>query len=319
MRCALPVRRLGSSELSVSVLALGSWRTYERIPRDAGLAVMRRARESGITFLDDARYNDETGMAPVPTGYSEIVFGELFRAAGWRRDQVVIANKLWWEFWPEQSAAEELDGSLQRTGLDFIDLAYSTPPPDGLGLQDLVGQVAGLISGGKLRAWGVLNWPPAMAAETVRIADANGWPRPCAAQLAYNLLHRSEVEDPAAAEALRSGGVSVVASSVLASGALTGKYAAPGAAGRLAGELGNPRHQAALRVAGELQAMARDLRTTPAALAVAFALANPLVCSVLFGATTPDQVTANLEAVAVLERLDAGHLAALRSLGDGSR
>jgi L-glyceraldehyde 3-phosphate reductase len=314
----LPVRGLGSSALSVSVLALGSWRTYERIPREAGLAVMRKARESGITFLDDARYNDETGTAPIPTGYSEVVFGELFRAAGWRRDQVVIANKLWWEFWPEHNAAEELDGSLQRTGLDFIDLAYSAPPPDGLGLQDLVGQVAGLVSSGKLRAWGVLNWPPAMVAETVRIADANGWPRPCAAQLAYNLLHRSEVEDAATAEALRSGGVSVVASSVLASGALTGKYASPGTPGRLADELGNPRHQAALHAATELQAIARDLGTTPAALAIAFALANPVVCGVLFGATTPDQVTANLEAVEVLERLDADRLAALRSLGDGS-
>lgn len=314
----LPVRRLGSSELSVSVLSLGSWRTYERIPRNAALAVMARARESGITFLDDARYNDETGMAPIPTGYSEVVFGELFRAAGWRRDQVVVANKLWWEFWREQSAAEELDGSLQRTGLDFIDLGYSAPPPEGLDLQDLVGQVAGLVSGGKLRAWGVLNWPPAMVAETVRIADANGWPRPCAAQLAYNLLHRSEVEDAATAETLRSGGVSVVASSVLASGALTGKYASPGTAGRLADELGNPRHQAALRAASALKAMARELGTTPAALAIAFALANPLVCSVLFGATTPDQLTANLEAVEVLERLDADRLAALRSLGDGS-
>jgi aryl-alcohol dehydrogenase-like predicted oxidoreductase len=312
----LPARALGSSGLSVSVLSLGSWRTYERIPRSQGLAVMTRARESGITFLDDARYNDETGTAPVATGYSEMVFGELFRAAGWRRDEVVIANKLWWEFWPNQDAAEELDASLQRMGLDHIDLAYSTPPPAGLDLQDLVRQVAGLIASGKLRAWGVLNWPPAMVAETIRIADANGWPRPCAAQLVYNLLHRWEVEGPETAEALRSSGISVVASSVLAAGALSGKYGAAGAAGRLAGELHDPRHRPALRVAERLRDMARDLATTPAAMAIAFALANPLVCSVLFGATSPDQVNANLEAVEVLERLDAKRLAALRSLGD---
>ena len=68
--------------------------------------MMRAAREAGIDFLDDARYNDETGDAPIPTGYSEVVFGELFRAAGWQRDEVVVANKLWWEFWPEQDAAE---------------------------------------------------------------------------------------------------------------------------------------------------------------------------------------------------------------------
>ena len=79
----LPHRSLGSSNLSVSLFSLGSWRTFERISREQGVAVMRAAREAGITFLDDARYNDETGEAPIATGYSEIVFGELFRAAGW--------------------------------------------------------------------------------------------------------------------------------------------------------------------------------------------------------------------------------------------
>ena len=57
-------RSLGASGIDVSELALGSWRTYERIPRETGIAVMRKAREIGINFLDDARYNDETGMAP---------------------------------------------------------------------------------------------------------------------------------------------------------------------------------------------------------------------------------------------------------------
>src|SRR5215831_3166241 len=115
-------RRLGTSSLEVSRLSLGSWRTFERIPRDDGVAVMRQARDVGINFLDDARYNDETGHAPLKTGYSEVVFGELFRAAGWKRDEVIVANKLWWEFWPRQTAAEELDGSLGRMNLDHLDL-----------------------------------------------------------------------------------------------------------------------------------------------------------------------------------------------------
>ncbi|MGZ7003895.1 MAG: aldo/keto reductase, partial [Acidimicrobiales bacterium] len=131
---ALPRQRLGSSDLQVSRFALGSWRTFERIPREQGLAVMLAAREAGITFLDDARYDDETGTAPMPTGWSEVVFGELFRAAGWVRDEVVVANKLWWELWPEQDAAAELDGSLGRMGLDHVDLIYSMPPPDGLAM-----------------------------------------------------------------------------------------------------------------------------------------------------------------------------------------
>jgi aryl-alcohol dehydrogenase-like predicted oxidoreductase len=67
--------RLGSSGLEVSELSLGSWRTYERISRDMGVAVMRKAREVGINFLDDARHNDESGTAPIKTGYSEVLLG----------------------------------------------------------------------------------------------------------------------------------------------------------------------------------------------------------------------------------------------------
>jgi L-glyceraldehyde 3-phosphate reductase len=104
----LPLTALGRSGIQVSRLALGSWRTYERIGRDQGLAVMKAAREAGVNFLDDARYNDETGRAPLPTGYSEVVFGELFRTAGWRREDTVVSNKLWWEFWPDESPAQEL-------------------------------------------------------------------------------------------------------------------------------------------------------------------------------------------------------------------
>jgi len=78
---ALAHRPLGTSGLEVSVFALGSWRTYERIPREAGVAVLQQARASGIDFLEVARYNDESGTAPIPTGYSEVVFGEVFAAS----------------------------------------------------------------------------------------------------------------------------------------------------------------------------------------------------------------------------------------------
>ena len=138
-------RPLGATGLEVSVMSLGSWRTFERLPAETGVAIMRAARDEGINFFDDARYNDETGTAPMPTGYSEVVFGELFRGAGVRRDEAVVANKLWWEFWPEQSAAAELDGSLERMGFDHVDLIYANPPPPGLPVPDLVADTAGLV------------------------------------------------------------------------------------------------------------------------------------------------------------------------------
>jgi aryl-alcohol dehydrogenase-like predicted oxidoreductase len=310
----LPHRALGTSGIDVSVLSLGSWRTYERMGRDDGVAVMTAAREAGIAFLDDARYDDETGSAPLRTGYSEVVFGELFRAAGWKRDEVVVANKLWWEFWPDETAARELEGSLGRMGLDHLDLGYSAEPPEGLELAELVGSIAELIAAGKLRAWGLLNWPPALVREAVEHARAEGLPPPCVSQLAYNLVLRESVEGVDEASMLADTGVRVVASMPLHFGALTGKYAAPGATGRIADELDSARVQTALAAVEPLRALADRLEATPAALAIAFALANDHVASVLFGATRPEQVRENAAGVEVLERLSDADLAELRAI-----
>jgi L-glyceraldehyde 3-phosphate reductase len=298
----MKVRPLGAIE--VSSLSLGSWRTFERIPREVGVAVMEKARESGISFLDDARYNDETGTAPLKTGYSEVVFGELFRAAGWRRDEVVLANKLWWEFWPQEDAAAELEGSLGRMGMDHLDLVYAERPPDGLGLDEVVRQVGGLLKAGKIRAWGVLNWPAAQVAEVGRISAEQGVAMPCAAQLGYSVAMRSPVEDAEMVAALKSSGASVVASFTMLGGVLSGKYLEEGGRGRWTGELDNPRLRPGNVAAAALRELAVRAETTAASLAIAFPLLNPQVASVLFGATSPEQVMANVEAEELVNRLD---------------
>lgn len=299
----------------MSELSIGSWRTYERLPAQAGIAIMRAAHDAGITFFDDARYNDEPGTAPIPTGYSEVVFGERFRGAGLRRDEVVVANKLWWEFWPGQDAAAELDGSLRRMGFDHVDLIYASAPPAGMSPADLVGAVGGLIAAGKARAWGVLNWPADTITEASEAANDLGIAPPCAAQLPYSVAQRSPVEDPAMARALRTAGIGVVGSFCLAGGVLSGKYRSEGATGRAAGTLDQPRVLPAVRAAGELAVMAGRLGTTAAALALAFALASPAVASVLFGATSPEQVRENCAAVSVLDGLADDDLAELRGIG----
>src|SRR5215467_12993558 len=153
----LAPRPLGSSGLHVSALSLGSWRTYERLPAETGIEIIRAACDEGITFFDDARYDDETGSAPIPTGYSEVVFGNIFRAAGVPRDDVIIANKLWWEFWPEQHAVAALNQSLERMGLEYVDLVYAGPPAERMSVAALVAKGGALISAGTARAWGVLN------------------------------------------------------------------------------------------------------------------------------------------------------------------
>jgi len=299
-------RALGASGLEVSALALGSWRTYERIPREQGVAVMRAAQDAGIDFLDDARYDDQTGTAPLRTGWSEVVFGELFRASGWRRDEAVVSNKLWWEFRPEQTAAEELDASLGRMGFDHVDLVYSELP-DGMAVEDVVGAVTALIASGKARAWGVLNWPATAIRAAAHVCAVEGLPVPCVAQLPYSLVHRSPVEDVATIEALETSGVRVVASATLAWGALTGR----GRTGRAAERPLTAAHAAA----EELRGLAAELETTPACLALAFALASPLVATVLFGASRPEQIAENVGAVELVGRLGDDDLARLRAIG----
>jgi aryl-alcohol dehydrogenase-like predicted oxidoreductase len=312
---SLPSKPLGSSGLQVSRLALGSWRTYERISRDQGVAVMQAARQAGINFLDDARYNDETGHAPLPTGYSEVIFGELFRAVGWSRDEAIVSNKLWWEFWPDETPAQELAGSLRRMGLDYVDLIYAEVPPPGVGLEDAVDMITGLIRAGAAQAWGTLNWTPAQMELAWQIADREGLPGPAATQPPYSLVRRDVVEDPGMRNLAVTRNVAIVASYTLAGGVLTGKYDQDPGAGRAAGTLGQPRVAPAVAAGRELAALAREIGRDPAHLAMAFALLNPTVTTVLFGATRPGQVRANLGAVAVADQLTPAERARLFAIG----
>lgn len=312
--CLSP-RMLGSTGMEVSALSLGSWRTFERLPADTGMSILRAAREEGINFFDDARYNDETGTAPIPTGYSEVLFGELFRGAGVRRDEVVVANKLWWEFWPGQSAAAELDASLQRMKFDYVDLIYANPPPEGLEIADLVAGAGALVASGKARAWALVNWQAGPAGQAVEAAASLAVTPPCAIQLPYSLVQRSWVDDPAMTRALSAAGAGVIASFSLAGGVLTGKYRSGDAAGRAAGALSEPRYAQAVAAADELAGLAGRLGVTAAALALAFPLTNPAVTSVLFGATSAAQLRANCAAVSLRDSLAGEDLAQLVRIG----
>jgi aryl-alcohol dehydrogenase-like predicted oxidoreductase len=311
----LSPRPLGSSGMDVSALSLGSWRTFEHLPAETGAAIVRTAREEGISFFDDARYDDETGRAPIPTGYSEVLFGELFRAAGVRRDEVVVANKLWWEFWPEQSAAAELDASLRRMRFDHVDLIYANPPPAGLEVADLVADVGGLVAAGKARAWGLVNWPAGLCGQAVSAAAGLAIAPPYAVQLPYSLVQRSWAEDTEMRQAVAAAGAGVVASFCLAGGVLTGKYRSGPAAGRAAGTLTEPRVAPATAAAGELAGLAADLDTTAAALALAFPFTNPDVASVLFGATSTQQLRANCAVTGLWDRLGPEDIGRLRRIG----
>lgn len=311
----LPLRSLGASRLEVSPVALGSWRTYERLPRERSIEILGHALESGINFLDDARYDDETGSAPIPSGYSEVIFGEIFRACGVRREDAVVSEKLWWEFWPEQSAADELSASLERLRFDYVDLIYCVALPPALSVELAVEEVAQLLAAGVARAWGVAMWSAADIEAATRAAAAAGIEPPCAAQMAYSLVSRDLAEGDAMTAALRGAGL--VASAPLEGGLLSGKYADAGACGRMAGTLAEAANARALAAAAALAELAREWGTSPATLAIAFVLEHPLLASALVGATSPGQLDETLAAVALHAELSAADRARLRALDGG--
>ena len=312
----LPHRPLGASGIEVSIMSLGSWRTYERMSRDEGVAVMRAAREAGIDFLDDARYDDETGAAPIHTGWSEVVFGELFRASGWQRDDVTIANKLWWEHWPDEDATAELDGSLGRLGLDHVDLIYAIAPPPTLPVATVVEQVAGLIASGRARAWGTGMWSGVALSEALDVCDATGAPRPVAAQMGCSLAEHSQPSDPTTRAALDRGPIGLVAAHVLAGGTLSGKYLDdPARPGRAAGDDSGVTRRGK-QIASALASLGDAWGIATSHLAIAYALGHPNLASVLFGATSPEQVRANVGAVDTFGALDADQRAAIDALAE---
>jgi aryl-alcohol dehydrogenase-like predicted oxidoreductase len=309
-------RPLGRSGLDVSAFSLGSWLTYEFMDEHASLAVIESALAAGINFLDDARYDDRTGKAPLKTGYSEVVFGRLLRKGGWNRGNLIIANKLWYEFYPEQSAEAELDGSLSRLQFEYLDLVYCAAPPASLPLIDMIKQLDALIRSGKLRYWGVLNWPVEQIAEAHRLATAEGLSAPCAAQLPYSLLQRSPVEDAPTRNICRSAGMGIVASYSLYGGLLSGKYnqAAP-LKGRFSEqEVAGMRQKGLLEKADKVISIAQDVGSTPAQLALAYCLQNDQVSSLLFGATNVTQIHDNIRALEILPLLNQDVMAKLHDL-----
>ena len=314
MHETLPHRPLGASGIDVSIMSVGSWRTYERMSRGEGAAVMGAAREAGIDFLDDARYDDETGTAPIRTGWSEVVFGELFRASGWRRDDVTISNKLWWEHWPDEDAATELDGSLGRMKFDHVDLIYAIAPPSTLPVATVVEQVGALIASGRARAWGTGMWSGEQLLEALDVCDATGAPRPVAAQMGCSLAEHGQASDPTIRAALDRGPIGLVAAHVLAGGVLSGKYLDdPNGPGR-AGHDDSPVARRGKDLAVHLAELANEWGVPTAHLAIAYAFGHPNLASVLFGATSPEQVRANVAAVATFAALDTAQRAAIDEL-----
>jgi aryl-alcohol dehydrogenase-like predicted oxidoreductase len=300
-------RRLGRSDLEVTVVGLGCNNFGGRIDEEASRAVIDAALDAGVTFFDTA---DVYGNG----GGSEEIIG---RALGSRRDQVVLATKFGHGPADGETARgsrpyirKAIAASLRRLQTDRVDL-YQYHRPDGVTpIEETLGALQELVQEGTVRAIGSSNFTAAMVEQAHAIAGDRGLTPFASEQSEYSWLARAaEDELLPACERLDVGFIPYFP---LASGLLTGKYrrGEPAPAGtRLHGrEL----DEAKLDRVEQLEAFARDRGATLLELAVGGLLAQPAVASVIAGATQPEQVRANVQAARWQPSAD--DLAGLRSL-----
>ncbi|HET7507488.1 MAG TPA: aldo/keto reductase [Solirubrobacterales bacterium] len=293
----LPTRRLGDSELEVSVVGLGCNNFGRRLDLEGTAAVLEAALDAGITFFDTA---DIYGGA----GASEVLMGE---ALAGRREEYVIATK----FGMEMSGAEgvpqaprgsreyirwAVEGSLRRLRVERIDL-YQYHEPDGqTPIAETLEALDELVREGLVTAIGCSNFDAAELEEADRVARERGLARFVTLQNEYSLLERGiEAEVAPACERL---GVSILPYFPLASGLLTGKYrrGEEGPEGsRLAGS--TPGTEAQFEVVEGLRAYAEERGIEMIDVAIGGLAAQPAVASVIAGATKPEQVRGNVGAV----------------------
>ena len=289
----LPTRRLGHSGLEVSVLGLGCNNFGRRVDLAGAHAVVDASLEEGATFLDTA---DTYGG----DGASEAILGQVL--AG-RRDQVVLATKFGMDMGdgrgPRGSRAyilEEVEDSLTRLKTDVID-AYWYHQPDGVTpIGETLGTLDELVRAGKVRAIGASNFSAEQIEEADAVAREHGFTRFTAIQNQYSLLVRDAERD--VIPACERLGLAFIPYFPLASGLLTGKYhrdepAPPGT--RLAGRKRIATDEQ-FDLLDALTAFAADRDTSLLELAIGWLLANPVVASVIAGATKPGQVRANAAA-----------------------
>ena len=284
-------RRLGSSELDVTVVGLGCNNFGGRIDEERSRAVIDAALDAGVTFFDTA---DVYGNR----GGSEEIIG---RALEGRRDQVVLATKFGHDLGDGEVARgarpyirKAVEASLRRLRTDWIDL-YQYHRPDGVTpVEETLEALHELVQEGTVRAIGSSNFTAAMVEEAAEVAREQGLTPFVSEQSEYSWLRR-EVEDELL-PACRRLGVGFIPYFPLASGLLTGKYRRgeePPEGTRMHGrEIGDADLEQVERLREHARSKGLDLRQ----LAIGGLAAVDGVASVIAGATSPEQVRANAAA-----------------------
>ena len=284
---------------------------------------MAAAYDAGVNFFDNAE--------AYAGGHSETVMGQALKTLGWPRLNYVVSTKFFWGIDRDGAAInrkdtlnrkylmQAIDGSLQRFGLDHIDLIYCHRPDPQTPIAETVRAMSDIIDQGKALYWGTSEWAAADIRTAWDIADRHGWHRPVVEQPQYHLFHRQRVEQEYAS-LYDDIGLGLTTWSPLASGLLTGKYAAgvptdSRGAMKGMGFLKDGLTDAAKNAAVALLApIAAELDGTVAQLALAWAAHHPRVTSVITGASKLSQLQANLGALALQDKLTPEVLARIDAI-----
>ncbi len=308
----MPYNRLGRSGLKVSALSFGSWVTFgTQVDTSLAKDCLTVAKDAGVNFFDNAE--------AYAGGQSEQIMGDAIAELGWARHEYVISTKIFWGIHKgvpnmentlnRKYLLQAIDGSLERLGLDFVDLLFCHRPDASTPIEETVWAMSDIVSSGKALYWGTSEWSADEIRAAWDIADRRNLHKPVMEQPQYNLFETKKVEKEYA-RLYEDIGLGLTTWSPLASGLLSGKYvdgipegsraSLPGYEW-LKGLLTDEKKNDQVR---ELAELAGRLGVTTSQLAIAWCAKNPHVSTVILGASSVDQVHENLGALAALEQLD---------------
>jgi L-glyceraldehyde 3-phosphate reductase len=305
----MPYRRCGRSGLKLPAISLGLWHNFgDDRPIEGQRAILRRAFDLGVTHFDLAN-----NYGP-PYGAAEINFGRLYREDFVPyRDQLIISTKAGYDMWPgpygewgsRKYLLSSLDQSLQRMGLDYVDIFYSHRFDPDTPLEETLGALDTAVRQGKALYAGISSYSGPRTEEAARILSELGTPL-LIHQPSYSLLNRWIEED--LLDVLGQEGVGAIVFSPLAQGMLTNRYldgipadSRVATGGALSEDMLTDE---ALEHVRALNGIARERGQTLAQMAIAWTLRDPRVTSSLIGASSVKQLEDSLGAVDNLDFSD---------------
>ncbi|MEN0108463.1 MAG: L-glyceraldehyde 3-phosphate reductase [Pseudomonas sp.] len=302
---SMPYRRVGRSGLVLPALSLGLWHNFgDATPIATQRALLHTAFDLGINHFDLAN-----NYGP-PYGSAETNFGRLLKEDfSAHRDELIISSKAGWDMWPgpygqggssRKYLISSLDQSLQRLGLDYVDIFYSHRYDPHTPLEETAGALASIVEQGKALYIGISSYSAGKTRELTALLRERKVPL-LIHQPAYNLLNRWIEKD--LLDATEEVGAGVIVFTALAQGLLSDKYLngvpqdsrvnRPGGGSLLPSHLSD----ANIERVRNLNEIAKRRGQSLAQLALAWTLRDPRVTSALIGASHPEQIIENVAAL----------------------